>query len=164
MNKLGTIRFLEVNEVGRSLEILSEAARWTARFGSPVWLIDDNLAEDQLQSARVGELVGGFAGQAMTCTMRLQGFDPIYWPDAAPGEALYLHKLAVQRDAASQGWPAELVRFAVNHAHGTGAPSLRLDTLDRVCLINLYEKLGFATVGAAAGKRGMVLMQMTLPR
>lgn len=157
------VRFLEPAETAQSLEILAEAAGWMRQLGEDAWQIDQGFAVEQAEAAAGGELVGGFARAEMTCTMRLQRSDPIYWPDAEEGEALYLHKLAVRRKAASRGWPAELVGFAIDRAREAAVPELRLDTLDCRPLINLYSGLGFFLAGAAPGPPGLVLMRMHVP-
>lgn len=132
------------------------------RRGEHVWQVDENFAAEQAQAARAGELVGGFAGGKMTCTMRLQPMDRTYWPDAKRGEALYIHKLAVGRTAASAGWPGELIAFALDQARQQGIGELRLDTLSCEALVDLYSGLGFVMAGPAPGPSGLVLMRMAV--
>lgn len=157
-----TVRFLEAREVGATLEIIAEAAAWMHQMGEDAWTIDDRFAAEQLQAAHLGELVGGFGPTGMECTMRLQPLDLLYWPKAERGDALYVHKLAVRRSAASQGWPAQLLAFASACARHRGIPELRLDTLDCQPLLDLYERLGFEACGRAPGPDGLVLMRMRL--
>ena len=127
------------------------------------WRVDEAFAREQRKAALAGELVGGFTGAAMDCTMRLQRLDPLYWPRAEIGEALYLHKLAVRREAAGQGWPADLVKFALFEAASRGRTELRLDTTEDGPLPSLYRALGFEAAGPAPDAAGIVLMRMQVP-
>jgi len=130
------------------------------RFGDQAWTVDDPFVQDHWQSADSGELIGGFAGRKMTCTMRLQQTDLVHWPQDATGDALYLHKLAVRRAAAGQDWPAELVQFARDRAIEAGVATIRLDTLGRLPLIELYGRLGFKIVGNSPSVPELILMQL----
>jgi GNAT superfamily N-acetyltransferase len=158
------IRYLRAGEVEQSLQVLRDAAGRMAAMGQHAWRIDRQFEAEQRRAACSNHLVGGFENGAMACTMRLQPLDPLYWPDARLGEALYLHKLGVRRESASLGWPAELVRFAIEEASLRGIPELRLDTLDEGPLPALYERLGFAYFGLAPGRSQIILMKMPLPR
>ena len=54
--------------------------------------------------------------------------DPPFWPDDPPGEALYLHKLAVHPSAQGQGLAHTLLREAARVTALAGRPWLKLDT------------------------------------
>lgn len=107
----------------------------------------------------------GYADSAPAATMLLQTADPVYWPEAAPGLALYLHKLAVRRSYAGQSWLARMIGFAIDEATRTRVPALRLDTLLRPKLQALYERYEFTRVAEAplmVGGRQMIRMQRIL--
>jgi GNAT superfamily N-acetyltransferase len=87
---------------------------------------------------RDGQAVGTFA---------LLGTDPLFWPDAPPGEARYLHKLGVHPAAQGQGLARLLLAGAAQETRETGRPFLRLDTAaNRPNLRALYEAAGFRAV------------------
>lgn len=74
--------------------------------------------------------------------------DPLFWPDDAANEALYLHKLAVHPDARGQGLSALLLREAARETAERGRPWLKLDTATaRPKLRAIYEDFGFQNVG-----------------
>jgi GNAT superfamily N-acetyltransferase len=144
-----------------ALGILREAAAWTISRGVDVWTDAELRERDFLTAAGLGELVMGFSGDCPAATMLLQSSDPIYWPEAAPHTALYLHKIAVLREFAGRGWLTRLVDFAAQDARDCGIPRLRLDTLWRSPLQDLYARHGFVAVDEAAlVVHGRLMMRM----
>ena len=74
--------------------------------------------------------------------------DPPFWPDDPPGEALYLHKLAVHPSAQGQGLAHTLLREAARVTALAGRPWLKLDTdAARPALHHLYDSFGFERCG-----------------
>ena len=133
-------------EALEAIAILHEASVWTSAFGEPIWPFGSFTAEEQTRIAAAGEQIGGFERAQMVACMRLHESDPVYWPDDPPGEALYLHKLAVRRSASGRGWTARLVQWAADECRRKGARALRLDTLANNKLPRHYEALGFHLV------------------
>ncbi len=87
---------------------------------------------------REGRAVGAFS---------LLDADPPFWPDDPPGEALYLHKLAVHPTCQGQGLAHTLLEHAVQVTRESGRPWLKLDTAaNRPALRRLYETFGFEPV------------------
>jgi GNAT superfamily N-acetyltransferase len=141
-----TIRRVPVAAAREALAIIREAAAWATARGTGVWELPE-LCEDAFEAAaRRSELVVGYAGETPAATMLLQTEDPVYWPDEAPGSALYVHKVAVRRAYAGQSWLARLIDFAVEDATRNGIPRLRLDTILRPRLQSLYEQHGFRLI------------------
>ena len=141
-----TIRPVRPEEAGEALRILQAAAVWSARFGEQVWQASAFTLRQQEESARRGELIGGYDDGVLSACMVLQDRDALFWPDDPPGEALYVHKVAVGREAAGSGWLDALIEHAEERAVRTGAIFLRLDTLPRERMIGLYVALGFDVV------------------
>lgn len=132
-----------------ALGILREAAAWTISRGVDVWTDAELREQDFLTAAGLGELAMGFSGDCPAATMLLQSADPIYWPEAAPNTALYLHKIAVVRELAGRGWLTRLIDFAAKDVGDRGIRWLRLDTLCRSPLQALYARHGFVAVDEA---------------
>ncbi len=87
---------------------------------------------------REGRAVGAFS---------VLDADPPFWPDDPPGEALYLHKLAVHPSGQGQGLAHALLEHAVQVTRESGRPWLKLDTsANRPALRRLYETFGFEPV------------------
>jgi len=88
---------------------------------------------------RDGAAVGAFS---------LLDTDPPFWPDDPPGEALYLHKLAVHPACQGQGLAHTLLGHAAQVTRAAGRPWLKLDTAaTRPALQRLYETFGFEPMG-----------------
>lgn len=159
----GLVRHASLAEAADAVEILREAAAWTARFGAPIWDAAIFTVDAWRAHAEAGELAGGFDdGGRMAACMLLQRADALYWPEDAPGDALYLHKVAVRRDCAGAGWPARLVAWAGERAREAGIARLRLDTMAHGALPALYARLGFHLVDPGpieVGGRTVVRME-----
>ena len=126
-----------------AVAIVREAAHWASARGIDVWSDSELRESDYAAAAAAGELILGYAGPRPAATMVLQTADALHWPEAAPGSALYLHKVAVRRQFAAQGWVSRLIAFAVAEAQRQGIRRLRLDTLPRPKLQSIYEAHGF---------------------
>ena len=137
------VRWAGVEDAESATEVLREAARWTARFGAPLWDPAGFTVEEHRALAAAGELVGGFDGGYLVACMRLQRADPLLWPEHPPGYARYVHKVAVRRSHAGRGWAARLVTWAVDEARRAGAAAVCLDTLPDGKLPAFYAALGF---------------------
>jgi GNAT superfamily N-acetyltransferase len=125
-------------------DILKEAARWLAESGMPMWREEEMGVDRILPDVNAGlfflaEYSGSTAG-----TMKFQMDDPVVWPDARPGEAAYIHRLAVRRRYAGFGLSHALLQWGVKQTQLLGRPYLRLDchTL-RPRLRAIYERFGF---------------------
>ena len=155
------VRRVAAGSAGDAVAILLEAAAHFAARGIEVWTADELHEADFAAAASAGELYLGYAGRHAVATMLLQSADPVYWPEAAPGSALYIHKVAVRRAAAGGGWLNQLIGHAVREALLREVPFLRLDTLEGPVLRSLYERLGFAAlVEPPIEARGRRLIRM----
>lgn len=79
--------------------------------------------------------------------MALTKTDPVYWQDDGNGGFLYIHKLAVKREATGNGISHELITYAKKEGIRQGKQAIRLDcnaALQK--LRSLYENQGFALV------------------
>jgi GNAT superfamily N-acetyltransferase len=138
------IRVAAPSEAKLVSTILTEAAAWLEGRGIPLW------SPEQVSLAAVSPEVQArlyylaWAGPVAVGTMRLTTSDPAFWPEAAPGEALYLHRLAVRRAAAGGQVSSQLLRWASGQATAIGARYLRLDCETfRLSLRGVYERFGF---------------------
>lgn len=126
--------------------ILREVSEWLVARGRKLWDPDEISDQDVTRRARAGELViGRLEDDAVAC-MYLQTSDPLFWPEAKPDDALYVHRLAVKRAFAGQGLAQEMLEWAGSHASRLGRDFVRLDTELRPSLMRLYERAGFIRV------------------
>jgi len=161
------VRPLALADVDAALAVLVEVAQWTERFGEPVWEAASFTRAEHEALAAAGELVGGFEGERLVACMRLQAADPLWWPEDPPGDALYLHKVVVRREAAGRGWLGRLLAWAADEGRRRGVRALRLDTLADTPLPGIYARHGFrptdpAPLRTAWDPRPITRMQLVL--
>ncbi|MVN85504.1 GNAT family N-acetyltransferase [Deinococcus sp. HMF7620] len=125
----------------------ASAAQLQAR-GRPLWPPESLTPERLAQHYPPHTWRVAWRGPQAAGTFCLLESDPPFWPDDPPGEALYLHKLAVHPEAQGGGLGAALLREAVTQTRAAGRPWLKLDTAaDRPALQALYETFGFERCG-----------------
>ena len=125
--------------------VLTEAAQWLAEGGRPLWSAADTGIERIQRDADAGRYVVAKENGDWAGVMRLDLEDPSFWPEIAPGSALFVHKLAVRRAWAGRGVSRPLLGHARAHARALGRPWLRLDCVaGRTALRTLYEGFRFA--------------------
>jgi GNAT superfamily N-acetyltransferase len=134
--------------------IWREVALWLIERGQPLWSVEQFDDASTAAFARAGQLALGFDCERPVAVMTIQDEDRLFWPEAATGSALYLHKLAVRRSCAGQGWSRRLIEWAAAAARERAAPFLRLDCDPRPELIRLYERRGFARIDDEPVARG----------
>ena len=126
------------------VDVLGEAARWLEERNMPLWQVDE-LNPEQIATDVARGLF--FIAESLAETagvMRFQEEDSLFWPDAAQGEAMYIHRLAVRRKNAGGGVSSALLRWAVERTRSLGRRYLRLDTdAARPRLRGVYEGFGF---------------------
>ena len=141
------IRPARSDELATCSALMVAAARWVAERHPPImWHPADLTVERLLETYRPEEFRLAFLHDRPrpVCTYVLQDEDPLFWPDARPGEALYLHKLAAAHPASGGGLLGAVVAHALEEVRGRGRTALRLDVLrDRAALRRLYERQGF---------------------
>jgi GNAT superfamily N-acetyltransferase len=125
-------------------EVLQEAARWITTWRSQLW--DPALVGESFVMPYIarGEMLTARAEGRIAGVMIMLPEDPHFWPDRAPGEAVYLHKLAVRRAHAGAGVPAALIEHAAGLARAEDRLLLRLDCDPP--LSGFYQGLGFRPV------------------
>ena len=136
--------FASPEEISEVAAVIQEAARWVTTWRAPLW--DPELVGEDFVAPFV------VAGQVLTARTRdgiagvviLESVDEVFWPDRAPGEAIYLHKLAVRRAFAGTGLSTILIDHAARLARSLGLRLLRLDC-DRP-LAAFYERQGFRRI------------------
>lgn len=129
------------------LPVLRASALAFEERGLPMWTQGD-LTAGQLQRQYPGAQghLGWLDGQPVAA-MLLVPEDRHFWPDDAPGEALYLHKLAVHPDWQGRGLSTPMILTAIQATRAAERSWLRLDTAaERPKLRAIYEWQGFILV------------------
>ena len=137
------------SDLGAVLSILEEAARWLASRGIRQW--GPGTHSRGLLASRIGrgEVYLFVLGGRAVGTMVLQWSDEEAWGDV-PGDAGYVHGLAIRRDQAGRGMGRELLRWAEARVADAGAAYLRLDcAAENRALNDYYAGAGFRYRGRA---------------
>lgn len=138
------VRFAREGESALVSSILVEAATWIAERGAPLWPIDQLSASAIAVDVAAERHVLAFIDTEVVGTARLTRDDPECWPDAAPGVALYVHRVAIRRAWAGRGISSMVLDWCARQAQDLGCEHLRLDCdARRPKLRGLYEGLGF---------------------
>jgi hypothetical protein len=151
------IRVATPSEAKLVSDILTEAAARLEGRGIPLWSREQVSLAAISPDVQTGLYYLAWTGPVAVGTMRLTISDPVFWPEAIPGEALYLHRLAVRRAAAGGRASSRLLRWASAHATAVGARYLRLDCeASRHRLRGVYERFGFQYHSERVVRRAVV--------
>ena len=138
-----------MDDVPETDALIRATADWLIQKGEPLWGPNETSLDELVQVTRAGELiVGRVAGELATC-MYLHDEDRVFWPQVAPGEAFYIHRLAVARTFAGRGYAHAMLEWAASEARAKGRPFLRLDCEPRAKLLALYASAGYSRVDSA---------------
>ena len=138
------VGWAEAGDVAPAVDILMEAGRYMAARHRMLWDLDGLGADFVAPLIARGELAGARCGGELAGVCTLTRRDRLFWPEDAPGEAAYLHKLAVRRAFAGGGVTAAIFAFCAGAARTWGCRELKLDcdpTLGKV-----YLRAGFRRV------------------
>lgn len=139
-----TVRFASTSETAVVSEVLEEAHAWLCSRGEPLWNHADLLPVAIEKDVAAGQYVLVPWKTGAVATARVTLSDPLFWPDAALGEAVYLHRLAVRRSHAGRGVAAVVLDWCRAYARASGCAFLRLDCdAKRPRLRRVYEGSGF---------------------
>lgn len=137
------------NDVPEVDALIRATAEWLTRKGEPLWGPNETSYDELAHVTRAGELiVGRVQGELATC-MYLHDEDRLFWPHRRPGEAYYIHRLAVARKFAGRGYAHAMLEWAESEACANGRTFLRLDCEPRPKLLALYRSAGYIQVDAA---------------
>jgi GNAT superfamily N-acetyltransferase len=148
-----TVRTATAEEVDLALELLDEAAAWTAAIGQPNWPTPFPRRR-VIANAEAGELYLASVAGNVVGTVTLLWEDAFFWgDDGTDGRAGYVHRLAVRRTNAGTGLGARLLAWADEQVRAAGRSRLRLDVgSHNRPLRRYYERVGFAYVRDVSGE------------
>jgi GNAT superfamily N-acetyltransferase len=138
------VRPAGITDAASIAAILHEAHAWLQARDLAVWQDSELTAEAIERDIHAGHFHLAFCNGEPAGTIIYQIEDREFWPEASPGDAAYLHRMAVLRRHAGGAVSAALLRWAVARARAEGYRLLRLDCLaDRPRLRAMYEHYGF---------------------
>ncbi len=133
-----------INEVSR---ILTKAAKWLISEDMKNWDPSRFTVGKMLKHNNLDELFLCYVGDEAAGCLKLQERDEKFWPDDEPGDALYVHRLAVRRKYAGHGISVFMLNWAKEQARIRECRHIKLDCLsDREKLCKFYVGQGFTKV------------------
>jgi GNAT superfamily N-acetyltransferase len=159
---IGTITIVQAqpSDLATITDILEEAASWITSLDIDQWRPGDfRQSDSQSRIAhninRGGAYLALYNGQAIgTITIQAGGvLDEKLWGHERVHDALYVHRLTVQRKYTGEGIGNILLRWAEQLAEDAGKTFLRLDCMaDNSALCTYYERYGFSCRGIIGQK------------
>ncbi len=142
------IRAASVDELSTVESLLKEASAWLADRRIDQWQYPPH--RDRITRAlELGDCFLVVEEGEAVATIQVDSYaDPEFWTaEDQPGEALYVHRMAVKRSAAGGGLGALMLNWAGERATAAGKRWLRLDAWkDNPGLHRYYEGVGFRLV------------------
>ncbi|MEW2315210.1 GNAT family N-acetyltransferase [Streptomyces bauhiniae] len=140
-----SIRPARPDELGTVETLLRGASSWLASRGIDQWQYPPH--RDRIMAAlEQGVCFLAFEDEEPIATIQVDEFaDPEFWtPDDDPNDALYVHRMAISREAAGGGIGGRLLDWAADRAAWQGKGWLRLDAWkDNEGLHRYYKGAGF---------------------
>ncbi|MER6460268.1 GNAT family N-acetyltransferase [Streptomyces sp. NPDC001228] len=142
------IRPAQLDELSSVEALLRGASAWLASRGIDQWQYPPH--RDRITEAlKQGVCFLAFEEGRPIATIQVDAFaDPEFWTyEDDPTSALYVHRMAVSRDASGIGVGGRLLDWAAGHAASKGRRWLRLDAWkDNEGLHDYYTNAGFTLV------------------
>jgi len=146
MNKF-SIKKVNMSTVNIFADIMIEAAEWLIFENMKNWEPSRFTVEKIIKQNNLDELYLCYVNDEAAGCLKLQSVDKMFWPSDKPGDALYVHRLAVRRKYAGQGISVFMLNWAKEQARIKRCKYIKLDCLsDREKLRGFYEKQGFINV------------------
>lgn len=139
-----SIRQATLPDIDTVAEILSEAALWLQESGMAMWRQDELLPSNIASDIHAALFFLAVCDGEPAGTIQYQFEDPVFWPDVAQDDSVFVHRLAVRRRFAGGEVSSALLHWAIARTHALGRRYLRLDCeASRPRLRAIYERLGF---------------------
>lgn len=140
-----------VNATYESIEIfskvLNDSAAWLNSINQPMWKYEDITSEKLLKKYHIDDMILCYEKENLIGVYILQWYDPLFWESLRKGESGILHKLAVCREFAGNGYGRKLIQSAELICKKHNIKWLRLNCgTFRNRLRNFYESNGFKMV------------------
>ncbi|URN01974.1 GNAT family N-acetyltransferase [Actinomadura madurae] len=150
------IRLARPDELRKVLALIDHAARWlretkgTTQWARP-WPNEDDRTKRVYEALLNADTWLLFDGERAigTVSIRLIGHEELWTPEECRTEAVYLHRLVIDRDHAGRGLGAELIDWAGRKgaSQQKNAELIRIDVwTDNTELHAYYRRLGFRDV------------------
>ena len=128
-----------------AIHIMREAAQWSIGIERPLWDLNDLSMDNLINPPDEFHVMRD--GEESIAAMILSFEDRFFWPHIPANTSGFIHKLAVRRKFAGQGYAKQMVEQAKKVCRAKGIHYLRLDCdSHREGLLRLYGDCGFTLV------------------
>ncbi len=153
------VRKAEPSDLASVLFLLQQAGRWLQTKNTTQWDyyvtdLQENTEEVSDSIDRVNTYIvesdNGECVASITLEMAPTGWDRSIWgDDAKKDDAVYLHRIVVNRKFAGKEVGSDLIKWAVERAKEKGKKRIRFDCLARNVGLNRYYQKWYRRVGIA---------------
>lgn len=131
-------------------DILFDVTDHFEKIGDPQWRKYDVTWQGLAVYFRIEDFYIAYLGETPVGCMVILDKDDYFWPEIPQGASLYIHKLAVKRAYARQGFAREMIDHVKALSVERGIGEVRLDCrCYKPKLRRLYESAGFTLVKEA---------------
>ncbi|MBQ8383308.1 MAG: GNAT family N-acetyltransferase [Clostridia bacterium] len=131
-------------------DILFDVTDYFEKIGDPQWRKYDVTWPGLAVYFRIEDFRIAYLGDIPIGCMVILDKDDYFWPEIPKGGSLYIHKLAVRRAYAGQGFALEMIDYVKSLSVERGINQVRLDCRAyKHKLRRLYEEAGFTLVKEA---------------
>jgi ribosomal protein S18 acetylase RimI-like enzyme len=96
------------------------------------------------QDVQQGHLLKIITGHTISCIFSICYRDPLIWREKERGDALYLHRIVLNRAVQQEKAFQKVLNWAVNHAREKQLTCIRMDTwASNEKIIGYYQSYGF---------------------
>jgi GrpB-like predicted nucleotidyltransferase (UPF0157 family)/GNAT superfamily N-acetyltransferase len=165
MNKI-VIKQAHESDIPVLESILLDTVNWLNDMEQPLWGMNEVKWDALSRNYQISDFYIAYSEEKPSGCMALIDYDPFFWPDVKKGESLFIHKLAVTKEARKSGVADSLIDFFKEQGMVRGVKTLRLDTHAlRPRLRAFYERHGFVFVMLKVfkGDRHTAFYIFTLP-
>jgi GNAT superfamily N-acetyltransferase len=142
-----TIAQAQPSHIDIVISILEEVGQWLLERDIYQWLPGSFRRDRIASSFELGQVYLAKQGEEVIGTLTLQWSDKLMWGDV-PGDAGYVHRLAIRHAFAGMGLGRLLLQWAEDTAASVGKHYLRLDCwTDNPALCQYYERAGYICRG-----------------
>ena len=146
MNNI-TIKRAQGGDIPAIEGIYRDTVAWLCEMGQSLWAASDLTWDALSKLYRLDDFYIAYLNGAPAGSMVLVDFDPFFWPEAAKGQSLFLHKLAIKKSARKTGVADAMMDFFKQEALSRGIKTVELEThAARPRLRAFYERHGFGFV------------------
>ena len=123
-----TIKQAQNSDIPVLESMLLNTVNWLNEMAQPLWSESEVTWVALSKNYRISDFYIAYANGTPSGCMALVDYDPFFWTDVQKGESLFIHKLAVTKEARKTGVADALMNFFKHQGTVRGVKALRLDT------------------------------------